>query len=156
MEDEELSGRQTSAILALLTTKTLADAAKKAGVGESTLREWMAQPAFAAKLRTARGEVIDRTVTALVRVSLQAVAELERNLDPKKPPEVQVRAAKALLDQLVKVVALADLQSQVDDLRAQMALAHADPKPSGPERGVGPGSSQPEPGSGGEVPSGER
>ncbi|MBN9520464.1 hypothetical protein J0H58_18375 [bacterium] len=154
MIEDELNGRQTQAILALLTTKTLADAAKKAGVAESTLREWLGQPAFAARLRTARGEVIDRTVTALVRVSLQAVAELERNLDPKKPPEVQVRAAKALLDRFVKVVALADLQAQVDDLRAQIASAAAglEPAPRPTPGGVVP---LPEPDGEGDTLSGE-
>jgi hypothetical protein len=127
VEDDELNTRQTRAILALLTAKTLAEAAKKAGVGESTLREWMGQLAFRTRLRAARAQLIDETITALVRESKAAVAALVRNLDPKKPPEVQVRAAKALLDQLAKVM-LADLQAQIDDLREQVALAHVEPQ----------------------------
>src|SRR5438876_958302 len=50
----KLTRKQASVISALLTERTQLDAAKKAGVGQTTLYRWLARPDFQESYRTAR------------------------------------------------------------------------------------------------------
>jgi phage terminase small subunit len=146
--DDDLTARQDRAILALLTTETKKAAARKAGVPESTLYSWLDLPAFQRRLRRARNRIWDESVTGVVRASNDAVKALKKNLKAKEP-QVQVRAAKVLLDHGARMAAMADLQAQIDELREQMATPHADPQQPEPGTGEHP------PGGGGAGPADE-
>ena len=50
------------ALAALLTEKTVEDAAAKAGIAYRTLKLWLTRPDFQADYRAARAEILDRTV----------------------------------------------------------------------------------------------
>lgn len=117
---EELTPLQDAAILAVLTCRTLRLAAKKAGVSHQTLYNWLDDPAFQRGLTAARKRLVSHAVSQLAQVATDAVAALKRNLTAKGNPGVQVRAAVGLLDQLVKVGAVADLAAEVAELREEM------------------------------------
>ena len=68
------------ALAALLSEPTIAQAATAAGVSESTLLRWLAEPSFKARYRDARRQVVELAVTGLQQATSEAVATLSRNL----------------------------------------------------------------------------
>ena len=104
--------QQARAISALLGEPTIARAAEKAGVAESTLRRWIAGPEFAAEYRAARRAVVEGAIGRVQQAATLAVDALARNLTCGIPA-VEVGAAKAVLDQAMKGVELLDLAERV-------------------------------------------
>jgi hypothetical protein len=58
---------QAKALVALLSCNTIADAAKKARLGEATLYRYLNDPSFKAAYRRARAEVVEHAITQLQR-----------------------------------------------------------------------------------------
>lgn len=102
--DEQLSRLQTRAIAALMACRTVAEAAKVAGVGESTLRRWLAAGPFASAYRAAAREAAREATTALLAAQREAVQVLRSCLHDGSPA-TRVRAARALLELGVRVTA---------------------------------------------------
>ncbi len=114
---EKLSRRQEQAIGALLSEPTVEQAAAKAGVGYATLRRWLKRPEFQAAFRAARRQVVEAAIGQLAKISAAAVEALQRNLTCGHKP-TEVRAAIAVLDQAIGGAAVAELQTEIDELRA--------------------------------------
>ena len=87
---------------ALLVSRTLADAAIAAEVGERTLRRWLDSEPFATAYREAARQAAREAVSALLAAQGEAVAVLRANLHTGTPA-TQVRAARALLELGVRV-----------------------------------------------------
>jgi hypothetical protein len=139
--------KQEAAIAALLSERSQADAAQKAGVAESTLQRWLLEPEFQSAYRQARRAVVECAVGRLQQAAGQAVDALTRNLTAEKP-DVQVRAALGLLEHVWKGLDSADLLAEVADLKRQveeLSRAKRDPAAGGGEA----------PGAGGDPPGGE-
>ena len=117
---EKLSRKQELATTALLTEPTLEKAAKAAGVSGSTLRRWLQEPGFRNTYRTARGELLERTLSRLIQASGKAIATLERNLDCGKPA-TEVRAAATILRELIRTRELVDLSEQVQEQERRLS-----------------------------------
>jgi len=109
---EKRSRRQEAAICALLTEPTIEAAADKAGIGEATLRRWLAEPSFRRRYQAARTSLLERVVGTLLAACGEAVEALRRNLECSKP-SVQVRAAEAILQRATKGVELLDLAERI-------------------------------------------
>lgn len=120
-----LTLRQHRAVVALLSSPTTRDAARKAKVAEATLYGWLRQPAFARAVRAARREMTQQALTALGHLAKDAIGALKRNLRCDQPA-VEVRAALGVLDKAINGQALADLQAEVEELRAELGRTHAD------------------------------
>jgi hypothetical protein len=103
------------ALAALLTEPTIAQAATTAGVSESTLLRWVAEPSFKARYRDARRQVVELAVTGLQQATSEAVETLSRNLQCGVPSS-EIAAAKTILDFAVKGVELVDLAERVEAL----------------------------------------
>ena len=93
--------REELAIAALLAEPTIAAAAKRAGVSESTLLRWLAEPAFREPYRAARRAVVEGAIGRLQQASTQAADALARNLTCGVPA-VEVGAAKAIFELTAK------------------------------------------------------
>jgi hypothetical protein len=104
-----------AALAALLSEPTIEAAAKKAGIGESTLLRWLAEPEFKACYRAARRSVVESAIGRLQQAATQAMDALSRNLTCGTPA-VEVGAAKAMLDYAIKAVELVDLAERVEQL----------------------------------------
>ena len=118
------SRHEDAALAALLSEPTIEAAATKAGIGESTLLRWLAEPTFKARYRDARRQVVEAAVGRLQTVATKAVDTLERNLSCGIPA-VEVGAAKSVLDQAVKAVELVDLAERIEALEQASELAAA-------------------------------
>jgi HEAT repeat protein len=111
---EKISRKQEAAIQALLTELTVLAAAKKAGLGEKTLRRWLQVPAFSQAYRVARQKQFDDSLANLRAASQDAVETLRKALaDPSGP--LRVRAASAILDLGFKSQ-LVDLAERIERL----------------------------------------
>lgn len=99
----ELTPKQMRAIEALLKEPTTAAAAKDAKISETTLWRWLQEPLFSAAYRTARGRLLEGTLTALQAASVRAVETLRNVLDDAtaKPGE-KISAARSILEYALK------------------------------------------------------
>jgi hypothetical protein len=115
-----MTRKQESAIVALLTAGTVAEAAEACGVSETTLGRWLQDPAFSARYADARREVLQSAVADLQVVAREAVGTLRR-LMGCGTPSVECRAAVAVLETALRVGDLYDVDKRLDALEASLA-----------------------------------
>jgi Helix-turn-helix domain of transposase family ISL3 len=112
---EKLTRRQEQAIAALLAEPTLAAAAARCGVAETTLWRWMQIPTFEAAFRAA--------VASLQHAATDAVSCLRRNLDCGQAG-AEVRAAAVILEHVLGTLDRMELEERLR--RPAGEKAHAD------------------------------
>jgi hypothetical protein len=117
-EDGGLTRRQAQSVTALLTSRTVEEAAESAGVGARTLERWLADDVFAAQYRSAARDASQQAVSALLAAQLGAVAVLRAALVGGTAAS-RIRAARCLLELGVKV-AERDLDERLDTLEAEV------------------------------------
>jgi hypothetical protein len=113
------------AIAALLSARSLDQAAKKAGLSKATLCRWMQDPEFKAALRAARRNVVDATIGRLQAVTTEAVAALCAALTCEAPT-VRVSAARAILEFSFRSVELMDLEERLSALEHRVSESGGD------------------------------
>ena len=93
----KLTHRQYRAIECLVMSKTIADAARKAGVGRATLYRWLKDPAFRAAYEGRLAETLsyfkEQTTEFLIESLDDLVAQL-RSPDP----QVRMQADKTIME----------------------------------------------------------
>ena len=115
-----MTRKQESAIVALLTAGTVAEAAEACGVSETTLGRWLQDPAFSARYADARRAVLQSAVSDLQVAAREAVGTLRR-LMGCGTPAVECRAAVAVLETALRVGELYDIDRRLDALEAALA-----------------------------------
>jgi uncharacterized protein YggE len=117
--------KHEQAIAALLSTPTIADAAKAVGLGEKTLRRWLHEdPAFQAAYHDARRQAVQNAVARLQGLLSKATATLDRAMTCGSS-SVEVRAALAVIDQAYRGAELLELADRVAKLERQsIPLGH--------------------------------
>lgn len=111
-----LSERRRRAIEALLTARTVTAAAAQCGVGERTLRRWLADEAFRAAYREVGRQRLSDTVNRLRAAADEAVEALRTALADDRTSN-RIRAATVLLETAVKL--------EVDDLAVRVQALEA-------------------------------
>ncbi len=87
------------AVVALLSEKTVTEAAAKAGVDESTLRRWISQDeAFQAEYAAAREAAYQAGIYRAQALTGRAMDTLEELLDETKHPNVRLGAARTVAE----------------------------------------------------------
>ena len=125
---KKLKPKQEAAILALLTARTVEEAASTAGVPPRTLHRWMREPVFDAGLREAKRAAFGQGIARLHQMCSAAVTTLGRVMvDAKTPPATKVRAADSILNHTARAIEIEDVEARVSALEASVAA----------ERGVG-------------------
>ena len=118
--EAKLSANQGKAIVALLTTSSISEAAATAGIGERTLFRWMQRDSFQQAYREAKRQAVGQAISHLQRCASDAVRALQDVVnDAEAPASTRVSAAKAVLEMAVKAVELEDVESRVAVLEAQ-------------------------------------
>jgi hypothetical protein len=126
MEDtgQNLNAKQESALAALLTLGEVRAAAKKAGIGETTLWRWLKDEAFASAYREARRKVLEATASRLTSDSTKASRVLlQIAQDKKAPASARVSAAKVIIENAVKAVETLDLEPRLKELEKAVAAS---------------------------------
>ncbi len=112
---------QTQAVCALLVSRTIQAAAESCGISSRTLLNWLAEPKFQEKYRSAKNELLEGAVNQLRSAGFDAVHRLHKVVaDTDAPLTAAVSAAARLLELLLKSVEIQDLAERLDRLEASM------------------------------------
>lgn len=103
------------AVSALLTERNREAAAKKAGVGGSTLRRWLADEKFRKLYGETRRQALDHAVGRLLEASNLAVDALRNSLLSEKP-SIQLRAAVSILELAFKGSEFSEISDRLNFL----------------------------------------
>jgi hypothetical protein len=102
-------------LLASASGKSVIDAAGEAGISLRTAQRRRAEPSFRQELATLRGEMIERALGRLSD-SMSAAADKLRQLLSANSEQVQLGAARSLLELGTKLRDSVELEARVADL----------------------------------------
>jgi hypothetical protein len=122
MDSNQLTAPQQRAITALLSTKSVAEAAKKANVGQRTLFRWLADTAFKRQLAIAEGELVAVATRRLLQYQDSAITVITSIMaDKTKPATVRLRASMAIVDYSLKMRELLNIEERLAALEELLA-----------------------------------
>ena len=93
-----MDNRREAALQALCECPTLTEAAKRAGIGRTTLWSYLRDREFCEALQAMREQAILERAATLAEVRQQAIDTLAEVMGADVPPQVRVNAAKVILD----------------------------------------------------------
>jgi hypothetical protein len=118
-ESKPLTAAQHRAIAALLVSKNIRAAAEASGTPLRTMWNWAGDPRFLAALHSAEGGLIETSMRRLLQLSDKAIDTVESLLDSPKP-ELRLRAAGMVFDQLLTLRELTNTESRLAALEAAL------------------------------------
>ncbi|MFA7468121.1 MAG: transposase family protein [Desulfotomaculaceae bacterium] len=114
---EKLTRKQEQAIAALLLQPTIAEAARSANIGETTLWRWLQVEGFQVAYAKAKKEAVAQAVARLQQITSKAVDTLQAVMeDEEAPASSRVTAARVVLETSLKAIELEDLAARVEQL----------------------------------------
>ena len=116
-----LSPRQQAALPIVACFPTVVQAARAAGVGESTLRRWLTDPAFrgcVAELRCQSANVARQKLLELTPLCVSVLADAMCHSDPA----IRLRAANYALSFNLRAAELENLRSDLNTLETAISL----------------------------------
>lgn len=117
----DLTPKQEKAIAALLSSRTISDAATAIGVNERQIYRWLADDrAFAEAYRAARRDAVQQATARLQQASASAVDTLISLLASSRA-SIQLGAARTILEFAVQAIELDDLAARLDALEGRYA-----------------------------------
>ena len=119
-DDTRLSAKKQLALAALLQGQTMGAAADAAGVNPKTLYLWRQDAHFRAELQAGERELVAGALRALETLARPAVVLLGKVvLDAEARPADRLRAASAILENVLRLKEILDLESRVAALEAK-------------------------------------
>jgi hypothetical protein len=117
-----LKPKQEEAIVALLSNRSVEDAAGAVKITPRTLYRWLKEPAFDAAYRAARRSAFGQCVARLQQASGAAVSVMLKILaDPSTPPASRLRAADMVITHAAKAIEIEDVEARVSALEESVA-----------------------------------
>jgi transposase-like protein len=109
--------KKEEAIAALLTQRTVEEAARAVGISPTTLLSWMKMPEFDKEYRAARRASVSQT-NARFQQATGAAASIIMKLmvDPKVPDSVRLRASEFVVNHSAKALEIEDVEARVAEL----------------------------------------
>jgi transposase-like protein len=113
--------KREAAALALIASRTIAEAADACGVSESTLYRWRQEPEFQAIVDRVKNEALNTASNNLAALSAGAVEVLQNiAYSETAPPAQRVSAARAMIETAFKLREQDEIIKRLDALeRAQ-------------------------------------
>jgi hypothetical protein len=109
--------KKEAAIAALLSHRTVEDAAGATGIAPVTLLRWLKLPEFQDAYRQARRVAFAQSIARLQQACSAAVATLLKIMvDPSAPAASRVRAADCVLDHAKNAIEVEDIEVRVSEL----------------------------------------
>ena len=112
-----MTPRKEKALQALLVSRTRAEAAKAAGIAESTLRSYMQDAEFMERYKEAFGDMV-RDATRQAQQTLSPALSTLREIMEDKSEQAQARitAARSVLEYSLKLCEQTDILEQLREL----------------------------------------
>jgi len=114
-----LTKKQSDSIDALMQSRTVSQAARKAGVSRGTLARWLHDPDFQRELRAARGRAYALTMNRIVHMTRQALDVFADIFAGNTVSKAKFLAACKVLEYAAGVRA-EDAQSRMDEIEARL------------------------------------
>lgn len=111
---------ENAVILALAQGCSTDEAGRAGGVTGRTVRRWLQDPSFAARVNEVRVQILDRAVGGLVDASTEAVRVLRELMAGSKSDNVRMRAALGILDAVVTMRESLELERRIAALEDAM------------------------------------
>jgi hypothetical protein len=116
--------KMEQAIAALLSHRSVEDAAREVGITANTLLRWMKEPEFQAAYREARRRVFSHAIGRLQDAAGAAATTLLKIMvDPNAPAATRLRAIEIVLEQAAKAGEGDDIEERVAKLERTAGLA---------------------------------
>ena len=117
-----MTARQKKALQALIASPTKAEAARAAGIGESTLRAYLSDPDFKREYESALSGLMADALATAKRGMNSAVDVLRRIAEnEEESAQTRVTACKALIESGLKLDERINVQRRLDELEAAVA-----------------------------------
>jgi hypothetical protein len=128
--DGDLAPAQEEAAVCLAAGLHVYEAARKAGVGERSVRRWLREdPPFAARVRELRAARTSQTMGMLVACSGEAIETIYRIMKNGSTEAIRLRAAEDITDYNFKARALDEMEDRVRQLEERLeALTTGKPR----------------------------
>ena len=115
--NKQLEPKKEAAILALLSSRSIEEAAQVAGVDPRTLYRWMKEPAFDVEYRTAKRSAYSQALARLHQMASAAVSTIAKIMvDQNAPASIRLRAADSVLAHVETGIELQDIEARVAEL----------------------------------------
>ena len=126
MTETKLSPRQAHFVSAMLAARTMAEAARQAGISDRTAYTYMNDPEVRAAISHGLDDILADATRRITGAVAQAITTLEAILqDPAVPPASRVAAARLILDAGPRYHQTLDLVTRVANLEdLQRSLEH--------------------------------
>jgi hypothetical protein len=122
----KLKRKQEEAMLALLTNRSVEDAAHAVKIAPRTLYRWLNEPQFEKAYRTARRSAFGQGTARLQQASNAAVSSvLKIMVDQQTPAATRLRAADLVLTHGAKAIEIEDIEARVAELERAAEAAQA-------------------------------
>lgn len=109
--------KKEEAIAALLSQRSVEDAARVAKIGVNTLLRWLQLPEFRDAYLKARREVVQQIIARLQQATGAAgTVALKLMTDPNIPAAVRLRAAEFVFDRSIKGIEIEDLDARLTEV----------------------------------------
>jgi len=109
--------KKEQAIAALLSHRSVEEAARAIDISPNTLLRWTKEPEFEAAYREARRTVFWQSIARLQQASGAAVTTLLKvMLDSNVPAATRVRAVEIVLERAAKAMEIEDIEARVTEL----------------------------------------
>jgi transposase-like protein len=106
--------KMEEAIAALLSSKSVEDAARAIGVNANTLLRWLEVPEFREAYCKARREAVQQSVARMQQATGAAsITILKLMTDANVPPAVRLRAAECVFDHAIQGIELEDIEARL-------------------------------------------
>src|SRR5580698_5616401 len=111
--------KKEEAVAALLSHKSVEDAARSVGLNPNTLLKWLRVPEFRTLYLQERRAAVQQSVARLQQATGAAsITMLKLMTDQNVPPAVRLRAAECVFDYALKGIDLEDTDLRLSQLEA--------------------------------------
>lgn len=112
-----MTPRKEKALQALLVCRTRAEAAKAAGIGESTLREYMKDAEFMERYKQAFGGMVADATRQAQQTLSPALSTLREIMEDRgEQASARITAARSILEYAMKLCEQTDILDQLREL----------------------------------------
>lgn len=119
----KLNRKLEDAVAAMLTQRSVEEAARSVGISTASLMRWQKLPEFQAAFREARRAAYGQAIARLQQgTSAAATTLLKTMIDPSTPASVKVRAAEAIFNHAAKAIEIEDIEARVSELERAAEL----------------------------------
>ncbi len=117
MTANDLTRRQLKFVAALMESTTVAEAARRAGIGEKTAHRYLKEPAVQNAIQAAGREQLESLTRRLRRLGQDAAETLGAAMQAEDASwSPRIKAADSVIGRLLKVSELLDLEERVTAL----------------------------------------